>query len=83
MALNADPVAEAMALAFKAAAPAGGTPITDDDLKAMWKAAIRLLYADIIAHMVVTVPPGVAVATTGSPAAQTGATTAPGIGTVA
>jgi nicotinamide mononucleotide (NMN) deamidase PncC len=37
----------------------------------------------IVAAAVVTVPPGVAVATTGTAAAQTGATTAPGVGTVA
>lgn len=36
----------------------------------------------IVAAAVVTVPPGVAVATTGTALAQTGATTAPGIGTV-
>lgn len=35
-----------------------------------------------VAAAVVTVPPGVAVATTGTAAAQTGATTAPGVGTV-
>lgn len=36
-----------------------------------------------VGQMTVTVPPGVAVATAGTPAAQTGATTAPGVGTVA
>lgn len=36
----------------------------------------------ITANAVVTVPAGVAVATTGGPAAQTGATTAPGTGTI-
>lgn len=36
----------------------------------------------IIAAAVVTVPPGVAVATTGTAAAQTGATTAPGVGAI-
>jgi len=40
----------------------------------------------IVQHFVsagmVTVAPGIAVSTTGSPAAQTGATTAPGVGTI-
>jgi hypothetical protein len=36
----------------------------------------------IVAAAVVTVAPGIAVATAGSAAAQTGATTAPGTGTV-
>jgi hypothetical protein len=37
----------------------------------------------IVANAVVTVAPGIPVATAGSAAAQTGATTAPGTGTVA
>lgn len=36
----------------------------------------------IQAAAVVTVPPGVAVATAGSPSAQTGVTTAPGVGSI-
>ena len=36
----------------------------------------------ITAAAVVTVPPGVAVATTGTAAAQAGATTAPGVGAI-
>lgn len=38
--------------------------------------------AHIVAAAVVTIPPGVAVATTGTAAAQAGATTAPGVGTI-
>lgn len=36
----------------------------------------------IVSAAVVTIPPGVAVATTGTAAAQTGATTAPGVGSI-
>lgn len=36
----------------------------------------------ILAAAVVTIPPGVAVATAGTAAAQTGATTAPGVGAI-
>jgi hypothetical protein len=40
------------------------------------------IIADAIKSGTVTTPAGVAVATAGSPSAQTGATTAPGIGTI-
>lgn len=45
--------------------------------------AIAKVVVHIVTNAQVTTPPGVAVATAGTAAAQTGATTAPGIGTVA
>ncbi len=56
--------------------------IDDVGLTAMCDALASELVSHIIANAVVTTPPGVAVATTGTAAAQTGATTAPGIGTI-
>lgn len=82
MALTPNPVADRIAAAAKAAAPAAGSPITDAQLKAIWRAIMGELYPDIQATAVVTIPPGVPVATAGGPTAQTGATTAPGTGTV-
>lgn len=52
-------------------------------LAALCKAFAEATVEHIIAAAVVTIPPGVAVATAGTAAAQTGATTAPGVGTVA
>jgi hypothetical protein len=56
-----------------------GVAIQDDVLGKIAGAIIE----EIQANAVVTIPLGVPVATTGTAAAQTGATTAPAIGTVA
>jgi hypothetical protein len=44
--------------------------------------SIATILPYIVANAVATTPPGVAVATTGTAAAQTGATTAPGVGSI-
>lgn len=56
--------------------------VEGDPLDSLCKVIADVVVAHVIANAVVTVPPGVAVATAGGPAAQTGATTAPGIGTI-
>jgi hypothetical protein len=64
--------------------------LADGDSAAVDNAALTALCAciaeacveHIVATAVVTVAPGIPVATAGGPAAQTGATTAPGTGTV-
>jgi hypothetical protein len=64
------------------AAPASGA--TDNDaLTAMCDAIAAAVVAHITSAGVVTIPPGVPVATTGTAAAQAGATTAPAVGTIA
>jgi hypothetical protein len=50
--------------------------ITDSAAKAHWEALFKAIYAALLSDATVTV--GIPVATTGSPSAQTGATTAPG-----
>lgn len=52
-------------------------------LTAFCDAIATTVVAHVVANAVVTIPAGVPVATAGTAAAQTGATTAPGIGTVA
>jgi len=56
--------------------------VDNDALTALCDEIAGAVVAHVIANAVVTIPPGVAVATTGTAAAQVGATTAPGIGTV-
>ena len=56
-----------------------GIAIQDDVLGKIAGAIVE----EIQTNAVVTIPAGVAVATTGTAAAQTGATTAAGIGTIA
>lgn len=62
-------------------------PNAPDDMKKKIKAQWELIGAAIVSHIqanaVVTVSPGIAVATTGSSSAQAGATTTAGTGTVA
>lgn len=53
-----------------------------EDLQKIWEAVAGEIILHIQTAGVVTVAPGIAVATAGSAAAQTGATTAPGTGTI-
>ena len=54
----------------------------DDTRKLISEAIAEKVIEHIKAFAQVTIPAGVAVATTGTAAAQTGATTAPGTGTI-
>lgn len=54
----------------------------NDALEVLCSAIAQAVIDHLVANALVTVPPGVAVATAGGPAAQVGATTAPGLGTV-
>jgi hypothetical protein len=56
--------------------------VDDTGLTALCDAIAGTVVDHIVAAAVVTIPPGVAVATTGTAAAQTGATTAPGVGSI-
>lgn len=66
----------------KFVASAGSKAVDGPELTALCDVLAAAVVEHVVAAAVVTVPPGVAVATTGTAAAQTGATTAPGIGTV-
>lgn len=67
----------------KALANAEQTKAVDGpELTAFCNMIAQAVVEHIVAAAVVTVPPGVAVATTGTAAAQTGATTAPGVGAI-
>jgi hypothetical protein len=57
--------------------------VDNDALQALCDEVAAAVVTHIVAAAVVTVAPGIAVATTGTGAAQTGATTAPGTGTIA
>lgn len=57
--------------------------VDNDALTALCDCIAEACVEHIVAAAVVTVAPGIAVATAGGPAAQTGATTAPGTGTIA
>lgn len=57
--------------------------VDNDALTALCDVIAGEVVAHIVANAIVTVAPGIAVATTGTAAAQAGATTAPGTGTVA
>lgn len=57
--------------------------IDGDALDGLCDAIATTVVAHITANAVVTVASGIPVATTGTAAAQTGATTAPGSGTIA
>jgi hypothetical protein len=64
---------------------AAGAPLNAVDgpaLTALCDCIAQAVVEHVVAAAVVTIPPGVAVATTGTAAAQAGATTAPGVGTV-
>jgi hypothetical protein len=70
---------------IRSKALAAGAPLNAVDgpaLTALCDCIAQACVEHIVAAAVVTIPPGVAVATAGGPAAQTGATTAPGVGTV-
>ncbi|MDR2193880.1 MAG: hypothetical protein LBP19_05355 [Treponema sp.] len=53
------------------------------NIKTLWEQIGAAIVSHIQANGIVTVQAGIPVSTTGSPAAQTGATTAPGTGTIA
>ncbi len=57
-------------------------PSEEKALTALCDAIAGAVVAHILAGAVVTIPPGVPVATAGTAAAQTGATTAPAVGAV-
>jgi len=82
MALNPIPVGDEIAAFIKANAPDPTAAVTDDQLKIIWEGIMGKIYPDIENTAVVTVASGIAVATTGGPAAQTGSTTATGTGTI-
>lgn len=71
--------ASGLAAAITAAQGAAEDPAIQDEANLKLATAI-VNY--ITANAEVTVQPGIAVATTGGPAAQTGATTSPGTGTI-
>jgi len=56
--------------------------VDNDALTALCACIAEACVEHIVAAAVVTIPAGVPVATTGTAAAQAGATTAPGVGTV-
>lgn len=80
MALSASVLASALEAALLAEPDCGA--VEGDALTALCNAIADAVVAHIVANAVVTIPPGVPVATTGTAAAQTGATTAPAVGGV-
>lgn len=81
MALNASTLGAL--IKSKLLADAGNSKAVDNAaLTALCNCIAQACVEHIIAAAVVTIPPGVTVATTGTAAAQAGATTAPGVGTV-
>lgn len=77
--------ASVLSALMRSKALAAGAPLNAVDgpaLTALCDAIAQACVEHIVAVAVVTIPPGVAVATTGTAAAQAGATTAPGVGTV-
>lgn len=81
MALNASTLGALIKSKLLAAA-ADSKAVDNAALTSLCNCIAQACVEHIVASAVVTVPAGVAVATTGTAAAQTGATTAPGIGTV-
>ena len=79
MALNTPLLKQQIKAAFKAQTTKQDNP--DAALDDLAQKIADAVHAYVVGATV-TVPPGVAVATAGSPTAQTGATTAPGIGTI-
>jgi hypothetical protein len=70
---------------IRSKALASGAPLNAVDgpaLTALCNCIAQACVEHIVAAAVVTVPPGVAVATAGTALAQTGATTAPGVGAI-
>lgn len=80
MALNASTLGAL--IKSKLLADANSKAVNNPALTALCNCIAQACVEHIVAAAVVTVPPGVAVATTGTAAAQAGATTAPGVGTV-
>lgn len=56
--------------------------VEGDALTALCDCLAEAVVAHVVAAAVVTIPPGVPVATTGTAAAQAGATTAPAVGAI-
>jgi hypothetical protein len=81
MALN--PTALSALIKTKRLAALGDAGVDNAAMAADCNAIAQAVIEHFAAAAVVTVPPGVAVATAGSAAAQTGATTAPGVGSIA
>jgi hypothetical protein len=80
MALNASTLGAL--IKSKLLADANSKAVNNAALTALCNCIAQACVEHIVAAAVVTIPPGVAVATTGTAAAQAGATTAPGVGTV-
>ena len=93
MALSGTSLGDAVALAVKTASldplVASGSITSADSaklyasVKSSWETIGAALVSYLTANTVVTIPLGIPVSTSGSAAAQTGATTAAGIGTIA
>jgi len=81
MALNT--VALSALIKSKRLAALGDAAVDNAAMAADCNAIAEAVIEHFIAAAIVTTPPGVLVATAGTAAAQTGATTAPGLGTVA
>jgi hypothetical protein len=81
MALNASTLAALIKSKLLADA-ANSKAVDNAALTSLCSCVAQACVEHIVAAAVVTIPPGVAVATAGSAVAQTGATTAPGVGTV-
>jgi hypothetical protein len=80
MALNAS--ALSALIRSKLLADGNSAAVNNAALTALCNCVAQACVEHIVAAAVVTIPPGVPVATAGGPAAQTGATTAPAVGTV-
>lgn len=80
MALSATVLAADIRTAVLVRPAIGG--IDDEALQDLADAIAGAVVAHFLVAAVVTIPPGVAVATTGSAVAQTGATVAPAIGAI-
>lgn len=80
MALN--PTVLSALIKAKRLAALGPAGVNNAAMTADCDAIAQAVIEHILAVAVVTVPPGVAVATAGSAAAQTGATVAPGVGAI-
>lgn len=81
MAMNGKALGDAVAAVLKAKHSSLSSEAYTE-LKSNWEEIGGAGVDYLTANMVVTTPAGVTVSTTGSASAQTGATTAPGIGSV-
>lgn len=80
MAMNGKTLGDAIAdIIISPQAPAA----MKEQIKAQWEAIGTVIVSHIQANAQVTVAAGISVSTTGSPTAQTGATTSTGTGTIA